>query len=148
MASMVRNREFLSGLLLLVIGAVAFYMALDYPMGESRRMGPGYFPILLSATLTVIGGAIAVGAWRASGEAIDFIALRPLVCILLAVILFGVLLERAGLVLSAILVVLVSSLGGERAGIVQTLVLAIVLCSLVVAIFIYALNIPLPLWPR
>ena len=38
------NKRFLCGLMFIGIGAVAIYIAQDYPMGSALRMGPGYFP--------------------------------------------------------------------------------------------------------
>ena len=32
------NKDFLAGLLMIAIGGVAFYMALDYPFGSALRM--------------------------------------------------------------------------------------------------------------
>jgi hypothetical protein len=37
------------------IGAVAIYMAQDYPMGSALRMGPGYFPIVLGGIIGLFG---------------------------------------------------------------------------------------------
>lgn len=45
---LVHNSDFLAGLVMLGIGALAFYMALDYPFGSAVRMGPGYFPRVLA----------------------------------------------------------------------------------------------------
>ena len=42
------NKDFLSGLHFIGIGALGIFMAQDYPMGSALRMGPGYFPIVLS----------------------------------------------------------------------------------------------------
>ena len=35
------NKRFLAGLMFLAIGAVAIWMAQDYPIGSALRMGPG-----------------------------------------------------------------------------------------------------------
>ena len=42
------NKDLLAGLLLTSFGVIGFYMALDYPFGSALRMGPSYFPRVLS----------------------------------------------------------------------------------------------------
>ena len=57
---LLNNKDFLAGLLLLAFGAVGFYMALDYPFGSALRMGPGYFPRVLSGILMAFGAFVLV----------------------------------------------------------------------------------------
>ena len=42
------DKDFFAGLLLILVGAGGFLMALDYPLGTAMRMGPGYFPRVLA----------------------------------------------------------------------------------------------------
>jgi hypothetical protein len=44
------------------VGALGIFMAQDYPMGTALRMGPGYFPIVLSATLILFGSTASYKA--------------------------------------------------------------------------------------
>src|SRR5713226_8433114 len=44
-------RDFYAGLIFLLFGALAAYIARDYPIGSAVRMGPGYFPYLLGILL-------------------------------------------------------------------------------------------------
>ena len=48
--------------ILAAIGAAAFVIGLDYDFGSATRMGPGYFPLVLSGLLTVLALAEAVSA--------------------------------------------------------------------------------------
>jgi hypothetical protein len=50
-----QNKRFLSGIMFLVTGAVAIFIAQDYPMGSALRMGPGYFPIVLGGLIGLFG---------------------------------------------------------------------------------------------
>ena len=36
------------GLFFIALGAAAFWISRDYPLGELNRMGPGFFPRMLS----------------------------------------------------------------------------------------------------
>ena len=50
-------RDFWAGLIFLVVGVGAAVIARDYPMGTGGRMGPGYFPFVLSSLLALLGVA-------------------------------------------------------------------------------------------
>jgi len=49
------NKDFLAGILFVVVGALALVVASGYPMGAAARMGPGYFPTVLGAILILFG---------------------------------------------------------------------------------------------
>jgi len=56
----IRNkRDFLSGLMLVGLGVGALLVARNYRMGTAFRMGPGYFPVVLSFLLIGIGFIVA-----------------------------------------------------------------------------------------
>jgi hypothetical protein len=64
------NKDFLGGLLLIGLGAIGFYMALDYPFGSAMRMGPGYFPRALAGILIAFGVYVMIRGIR-SGEKVS-----------------------------------------------------------------------------
>ena len=49
------NKDFWAGLMLIVIGAAAIFIARNYAFGTALRMGPGYFPTVLGGLLIVFG---------------------------------------------------------------------------------------------
>ncbi len=51
-----------AGLVFLMIGGAGLYFGSDLTFGSSARMGPGYFPTLLSILIIAIG--LAVGGAR------------------------------------------------------------------------------------
>ena len=55
-------QDFWSGILFLAIGLLGVLFSRDYAMGTAARMGPGYFPTLLSGILAALGVIIALGA--------------------------------------------------------------------------------------
>ena len=60
-------------------------------------MGPGYFPTVLGSILALFG-VVSIGrSFIRPGEAIAALAWRPLVLVLGAAVLFGLLLDRLGL---------------------------------------------------
>jgi len=48
-------KDILSGALFIFISLVFFYKSNSYPMGTYSNMGPGYFPMLISIILILIG---------------------------------------------------------------------------------------------
>jgi hypothetical protein len=48
----VRNvRDLLAGCMFLMFGLAFLYVAQDYQLGSARRMGPAYFPVVLSLAM-------------------------------------------------------------------------------------------------
>jgi uncharacterized membrane protein HdeD (DUF308 family) len=74
-------------------------------------MGPGYFPTVLGVLLIVLGAAIALAALSPKGEEHHVVTFdwRTILLVLGSVVLFGVLLNRGGLVIALAAVVMASS---------------------------------------
>jgi Tripartite tricarboxylate transporter TctB family len=145
----VRQKDFASGLLYIVLG-IAFAMAsYGYRMGTASRMGPGYFPFWLGVIMAVIGTMVLLGSIRshAEPETMERWALRPLFIILASVVVFGLLLGAFGLVLSTIVLVVGSSLASHEFTWRATLINTVVLIAFALVVFVYALNLQFPVWP-
>lgn len=134
------------GFLSLLGLTVAVYSSMHYDIGSLRRMGPGFFPVSLGAVLALLGLVIAIPALRRAGETRNF-AGRELLGIIVALLLFALLMNRAGLVITAAIVSFVASAVAPRPGILWRLVLAAVIAGLTWAVFIMALEMTIPVWP-
>ncbi len=136
------NKDFLAGLIFLLIGALAVVVALGYPMGSAMRMGPGYFPAVLGGILVLFGVFLAArGIVRGAPLEIEW-GWRPLAAIALAMVLFGFLMSRAGLVPALAAALFVSALGGREFRIREALVLSAVMTAFAVGVFVYGLKLP------
>lgn len=142
------QQDFAAGLLCLAIGIVGFAWSFSYNVGTLLRMGPGFFPALVFGALILAGLAITARAFLHSGEAIERLAVRPYMLILLAVLVFALGVERFGFVIAAFLLVLVACLAGARLSLVQMALLAASLTAFCWFIFVFALGLPLPMWPE
>jgi hypothetical protein len=140
-------KDFWSGIMFLAFAAVALLAARGYSLGTPGRMGPGYFPMLLGAVLAGLGLILVVRSFLADGEGLTRLHLRPLAIIALGVCLFGAFIERLGLVISLIVVTVVTALASRESRPVEYTALALVLAAFSVGVFVYALRLPLPLWP-
>jgi hypothetical protein len=140
-------KDFWTGIMFLAFAAVALLAAHGYVLGTAGRMGPGYFPMLLGGVLGLLGIILVVRSFAIDGEPVTRLHLLPLVVIAIAVCLFGLLIERLGLVISLVAVTIVSALASRESRPVEYTALALVLAAFSVGVFVYALRLPLPVWP-
>jgi hypothetical protein len=140
------NKNLWSGAMLIAIGAIAIYFARNYTFGTAVRMGPGYFPIVLGAILILFGlYLLAMGLAR--DEQIEGSwSVRGLVIVPLSLVLFGVLIERAGFVPAMIVLIFGSATASNEFRLIEAVVFSIGLTALCVAVFIYGLALPYPLF--
>jgi hypothetical protein len=93
-----RNKDFLAGLVFLAFGLAAIYIAdNDYPIGTAMRMGSGYFPTLLGGILMLFGLYLAARGlgWPGKTPAPVVWDWRPVTCIVASMPLFEEHLRRA-----------------------------------------------------
>ncbi|MDB5569381.1 MAG: Tripartite tricarboxylate transporter TctB family [Hyphomicrobiales bacterium] len=134
---------------LMLIGLAGVYFGRDLNFGSSARMGPGFFPTILSWLILAIGALIGVKAFMFDGPPIRSTRLRPIFFVCAAILLFGAAIEYIGLALTAILVTFVAAAGNERTRWGETAILSVILAVFSVSIFIYGLGQPMPaFWAR
>jgi len=143
----IRNpKDFWTGIIYLVFGGFAFWIARDYGMGTASRMGPGYFPTVLSSLLMLFGVIAIVRSFIVPGEPIGKFAWKAAVLVLLATLLFGFLIIRGGLIAALLALVLVSASASDKFKFdwkaTLGLGLLVAFCSLV---FVKGLGVPMPL---
>ena len=140
-------KDFWSGVMFCSFAAVAIFAARGYSLGSAGRMGPGYFPLLLAGLLAALGAALIARSVVVRGESLSRFHVLPMVLIAAAVCLFGVLIEPLGLVISLAVLTLMADLSGGQFRLMETLTLAAVLIVFSVGVFVYALGLPLNIWP-
>jgi len=139
------NRDFLAGLLFIAIGVVAVVVARDYTMGNAMRMGPAYFPTALGGILVLLGAWVTARGIRSGEKVKGEWGWKPLLLIALAVVLFGFLMSRLGLVPALVAVFLVSAAGGREFRLKEVLVLTALMSAFTVVVLLYVLKMPYPL---
>lgn len=143
------QKDVAAGLIYVVAGAGFSLGALNYKIGEAARMGPGWFPFWIGILLVAVGIATAaVGLHPSTAEEkMRRPEMRTLAWILGSVVLFGLLLQPAGLVLSLAVLIIVSSLASHEFTWKGTLLNALALIAFSVGAFIKGISLQIPLWP-
>ena len=144
------HKDFWSGVMFLAIGIGFAWGATDYSFGSSARPGPAYFPFGLGIILALLGLATLFEAFVSKaedGDLIGAIAWRPLLIILGAVIAFGFLLPRAGLVITLPILIILSSWASDEFRLPTALISSIVLTIASWLVFVKGLGLTIPMWP-
>jgi hypothetical protein len=144
------KRDAISGLFFIIVGAGFLYASSHYQLGTASRMGPGYFPSLLSIVMIAIGCAITISGWRNASDSADDtlpLNLRGGAIIIGSVVLFAIILPRGGLLAAIFVLVVTSSVAAGRGFHWQTIVLAAALTVFSAVVFVKLLGLPVPLWP-
>ena len=139
------NKDFWAGAMFAATGGAAVFMARAYPFGTTLRMGPGYFPIVLGAVLILFGLWFMAKGLRSQERIEGGWSLRALIVLPLSLLLFGLLVERAGFVPALAVLVFSSAAAGREFRVGEVMVATAVLTALCVAVFIWGLGLPYPL---
>ncbi|KQP48659.1 tripartite tricarboxylate transporter TctB family protein [Pseudorhodoferax sp. Leaf274] len=142
------RQDFLAGLFVLVLGLACLAAVGDLEIGNATEMGPGYVPRALAWMLIAAGTGMAIaGARRVAAEPVA-IVLRPVLVLSLAVLLFGAMVDRLGIVLAVIVSTAVASLASSISRQRETPLVCAVLAALAALVFVKGLGLAIPIWPR
>jgi hypothetical protein len=139
------NKDFWAGMTFFGTGAGTLFIARNYPFGTTLRMGPGYFPIVLSGILIAFGLYIMLRGLRNNEKIAGNWSIRALIVLPLSTIVFGILMNLAGFIPALATLVFVSAAAGREFRLVEVLLLAVLLTLLSVSVFIWGLGLPYPL---
>jgi hypothetical protein len=140
-------KDFWAGLTFVAIGGGFVLLAQQYRLGDMHRMGPAMFPTLVGALLAALGLIMALRSFARDGAPISDFHARPIVVSLLAIVLFGIALQWLGLVAAVTVLVLIGANAARDVRQLDNLALAAGMIVFSVAVFVWLLGLPLPLWP-
>ncbi|NMM05942.1 tripartite tricarboxylate transporter TctB family protein [Polaromonas sp.] len=152
------QKDFFSGLMFMGIGVAFAWGATTYNVGEGARMGPGYFPLMLGILMTILGIAITFKALVIEVEGGDKIgkwAWKPLIFIILANLIFGVLLAGLpviklpafGMIVAIYALTFIASVAEPGWKVKNTFILATILAAGSYLAFVVLLKLQFPVWP-
>lgn len=133
--------------ILAVIGITAFIIGLQYDFGSSQRMGSGYFPMVLSGTLTILAVWEALSVlFNPTSDEQPRLDWRPFAAIMAAVLGFAFAISFLGLIPAFIVVIGLSSLSEPKYGVKPALILAASVSIGAWLLFAKLLGVTLPLF--
>lgn len=155
------SKNFWGGVLFAILGALFALIArglkigdstllAGYTMGTPARMGPGFFPFWLGMILLALGILIAVTGFRhvgAENHEIEPFHWRPILYVLGAVVIFGVILKWTGMLIAGFVLILIASLGSKEFKLKPVVILAFFLVIFCALTFVWGLKLPIPLCP-
>lgn len=152
------QKDFFAGLMFVGVGIAFAWGAASYKVGSAARMGPGYFPLMLGILMTILGLAItfkALALETKGGDKIGHWAWKPLVYILGANLVFGVLLAglpsiklpAMGMIAGIYVLTLITSLADAHFKLRSVLILATVLAVISYLAFVVLLKLQFLVWP-
>ncbi|WP_209601042.1 tripartite tricarboxylate transporter TctB family protein [Sinorhizobium kostiense] len=132
----------LCGGLLTAVGLFFAWQSFGLELGTAFRMGPGYFPLVLSGVLTLLGVVILVQSARVHGEPMGPIAIRGMLFILPAPIFFGLTVRGLGFVPALFFTALIACFASHRMRPLWAVALSLALTVFSVLVFSYGLQLP------
>lgn len=151
MSRFARNRDYISGALVALIGAGAIEEGIGYGIGTLRAMGSGFFPVMLGAMLILCGVLMALFAAPAPDHAtpghhaIGAPDWRGAAAITLAVALFILLADSAGLLPAIFACVFTAALGTRQTTPKEAALLAAGVSVFGVIVFSIGLKVQFPI---
>lgn len=143
----IRNpKDLFTGILLLLITAVFAYGLQELNIGTAYRMGPGYFPMVLTGLLGIFGLVILINGFRTDGEPIGEIPWRALILITVSIVFYGATLRGLGLVPSLAITIIISTFASEKWDAKTAIAVTAVLVAGSVGVFVKGLGLPISLF--
>jgi len=139
------QKNFWTGVLYIGFAVAVLLVGRGYNFGSASRMGPGYFPTVLAGLLFFFGLLALIRGMRKEGAPIGPIAWKAAALVLLSMAAFGFLLERAGLPISLVVLIVGCASASDRFRFEwKATMLAIGLILFCVLVFIKGLGLPMP----
>lgn len=138
-------KDVLSGILFIALAVFFAWQAQDLPMGSSIRMGPGYFPMLLSGLMGFLGLIVFINGLRFDGDKTTSIAWRGVIILTIATVFFGFAMRPLGFLPTLAITVFLSCLASHKFHFVTALIITAVMVVFSWAVFIWGLSLPIQL---
>ena len=140
---MLANRDLIGGFLLAATGLAFFIASRELDFGSAMRMGPGFFPTVVSATLIPLGLFIAWMGYRRQFPT-ETPAWRQAGFVLAGVVVFGLVVPRLGFVPAVMASVFTAAFANGNQTIRGAVLLGAVAAAAFSVLFLFILDLPVP----
>lgn len=137
-------QSFAAGLSLVALALFALWMNADLDQGRLGAMGPGMLPRAVAAFIGAIGVALIVAAVLKEGDRLERWYWRGPFFVCLALVAFALTIRTVGLAVAGPLVALISGAASPESSVRELVIFAVVMTAFCIALFKYALNLPIP----
>ncbi len=139
--------EVLTGIFLILVALLAFYLLAPLSSGTQIGLGPGFIPRLFAFIQLGLGVVLIISGMVTAGEPSDAWQLRPVLLILASIVFFAVSIERLGLVLAVIGLVLISCAANRGTTFKEAAILAAASAAVSALLFVKLLGLTIAVWP-
>lgn len=136
-------KDIAGGLLISALGSYVLITAFGFGIGTARRMGAGYYPMLLGAAALGLGLALVSIGWRHRATA-PRIAWKPFLATISGLLAFYLIVGRFGLIPAVWGLVGLASIADDETTLRDGLLLMLAISLLTWLIFSVALGLPIP----
>lgn len=141
-----RKNIIFSGIFLVISAAMGGYALATMNMGTLDRMGPAFFPVILSALLAALALIVLLLPAPAETEPFSIAPPRAILIIIVCPMIFGFAIEPFGLLIAVFLAIFASCLASRVTTLRQALLLSAAFSLFCVLVFHYLLSMTIPLW--
>lgn len=151
------TQDFAAGIFMILLSCIALYLARDLSVGTLRQIGPGMLPVSFAVICILLGLLQVIGSVRYKGEQLAGWSWRGVFLVLGGACLFGLTIRgfdfgpisvpSLGLLVSGPLVMLVAGLAADDLNVKQLVIFTVGMSAACIALFKYALSLPIPLAP-
>ncbi len=134
--------EVAAGVIFVAFGLWFGAQSMGLEMGTTLKMGPGYFPAVLSVLLIVLGLGVLVAGLRTAGAPVGDFALRGLLFILPAPIFFGLTVKGLGFVPAIFFTTLIACFATSKMKPLHAVALAAGVTVFSALVFVQGLGLP------
>ncbi|MBV7563799.1 MULTISPECIES: tripartite tricarboxylate transporter TctB family protein [unclassified Pseudomonas] len=139
--------DLLASAIFIGLGALVLWSTRDLTVGSAAMMGPGYMPMMIGSLVIILGLVVGlIGLFKGS-EPIGTVQLRPLLILLASVAGFALAAESAGFIIAAAGLIIFGSMADREWRGREVLISSTLLTLFGLVVFIYGLDVQMPVGP-
>lgn len=148
-SNLIRNpQDFYGGLALVGIALFALWASSDLSGMRGFSFGAATAPRLFAVMLGLTGAVVALIGLTVAGPALERYAIRGPVLVTASILFFAAAIRPLGLIITSFICIMISAAASPEVKWVQSIIWAAILTVFCALLFVYALKLPLQLWPR